>query len=171
MQQKHPKNYPVLRSSLTRCERHHYLFTMKRCSEKVCAICNISSDDRIPIVFFIPSANVFFLFLMMVTKQIITRLLSRQKFYKLYLNLNKLLSINTDIIMGVQLLMKDRGQVWEVGGMKVRSWLFHLLSLAKTAAVSSNTNLASNQNVIIRSQMSDFKSFILTFWYINLKLI
>lgn len=52
MQQKHPKNYQVLRSSLTRCERHHYLFTMKRCSEKVCAICNISSDDRIPIVFF-----------------------------------------------------------------------------------------------------------------------
>lgn len=49
MQHKHLKNYPVLQKFLeTHCQRHHYLFTMKRCRDQDCAVCSISSDDRIP---------------------------------------------------------------------------------------------------------------------------
>ncbi|XP_062587035.1 uncharacterized protein LOC134248648 [Saccostrea cucullata] len=50
MQQKHLKNYPVLQKFLeSHCQRHHYLFTMKRCRDQDCAVCTISSDDRVPI--------------------------------------------------------------------------------------------------------------------------
>jgi hypothetical protein len=49
MQQKHLKNYAVLQKFLeTHCQRHHYLFTMKRCKDQDCAVCSISSDDKIP---------------------------------------------------------------------------------------------------------------------------
>lgn len=50
MQQKHLKNYPVLQKFLeTHCQRHHYLFTMKRCREQDCAVCNIAGDEIIPV--------------------------------------------------------------------------------------------------------------------------
>lgn len=50
MQQKYLKNYPVLQKFLeTHCQRHHYLFTMKRCREQDCAVCNIAGDEIIPV--------------------------------------------------------------------------------------------------------------------------
>lgn len=50
MHQKHLKNYPVLQKFLeTHCQRHHYLFTMKRCREQDCAVCSIAGDEIIPV--------------------------------------------------------------------------------------------------------------------------
>lgn len=48
MQQKHLNNYLILQQVLKfHCQRHHYLFTMKRCEEQDCAVCYISCDYRI----------------------------------------------------------------------------------------------------------------------------
>lgn len=50
MQQKHLKNYSVLQKFLeTHCQRHHFLFTMKRCRKQDFAVCNISGDEIIPV--------------------------------------------------------------------------------------------------------------------------